>query len=186
MECEQQAAGDESAQSEHGGVAEAHLPQVAAHPVPGERGGDEQEGLGEQVLHVDREAQRLGQDGAHRQRREQRDQRGPRDPMRQQLHPSTRWPKRPPGLSTSTRTRSTKPTAPVRYAGSARMANTSTSARISAAAAVPITLPSPPRTTMRKERCSSPPPQVGLQENRLAPRRPARQASAVPIPKVRE
>src|SRR5712692_4152556 len=149
MECEQQAAGDESAQSEHGGVAEAHLPQVAAHPVPGERGGDEQEGLGEQVLHVDREAQRLGQDGAHRQRREQRDQRGPRDPMRQQLHPSTRWPKRPPGLSTSTR--STKPTAPVRYAGSARMANTSTSARISAAAAVPITLPSPPRTTMTND-----------------------------------
>src|SRR5712692_805893 len=148
MECEQQAAGDESAQSEHGGVAEAHLPQVAAHPVPGERGGDEQEGLGEQVLHVDREAQR----------REQRDQRGPRDPMRQQLHPSTRWPKRPPGLSTSTRTRSTKPTAPVRYAGSARMANTSTSARISAAAAVPITLPSPPRTTMTNDLSRSPEP----------------------------
>src|SRR5216683_3158883 len=183
---EQQPRGDEPAQPEHGRVAEAHLPQVPAHPVPGQRRGDEEERLGDLVLRVHRPAEDLGQHRADRQGGDQRRQRGTRHPVRQKLHPSTRWPKRPPGLSTSTKTRRTNPTAPVRYEGSARMANTSTSARMSAAAAVPITLPSPPSTTITKDLSKSPEPYDGLKENSDAPRRPASPARAVPMPKVSE
>ena len=64
------------------------------------------------------------------------------------------------------------------------MANTSTTASTSAAAAVPITLPRPPSTTMTKLLSSSTDPKDGLKEKSVAPRRPASPARALPRPNV--
>src|SRR5262249_3157640 len=100
-------------------------------------------------------------------------------------HPSTLRPNRPPGRSTSTSTSMTKPTAVVRYDGRTRIANDSTTATISAAIAMPKMLPRPPRTTTTNALSSSLEPVLGLKAKIVAARRPARPASAVPMPNVR-
>ena len=53
--------GDEPAHAEHRGVAEAHLAQVPAQPVPGERRGDPEERERDQVVHVRRRVQQRHQ-----------------------------------------------------------------------------------------------------------------------------
>src|SRR5207237_6288618 len=172
------------ADADHSGMAEAHLAQVPAEPVPGERGGDPRERFRELVvpIPVAVEERKDGEDDAGNGKPD--DGLRPHPRQRDALHPSTRWPNRPPGRITSTRTSRTNPTAAVRYAGSTRIANTSTTARISAAIAVPATLPSPPSTTTTNDLSSSVAPKSGLKENSVAASSPARAASPGPRPKV--
>src|SRR5581483_2917301 len=178
------ARGDEAADAEHRGVAEADLAEIPAEPVPGERGGDPDEGEREQVVDVDGGVED-GHQRQHHARGEEPDRRpGPHPGGEPAFHPSTRWPNRPPGRITSTRTSRTNPTAAVRYAGMTRIANTSTVARISAAMAVPATLPSPPSTTTTNDLSNSAAPKLGVKGKNMAPSSPAAAASAVPRPKV--
>src|SRR6202011_963928 len=178
------AGGDEAADAEHGRMTEADLPEIAAEPVPGQCRGDPDEGEREEVVDVDVVVEERA-DGQERAGDQEPDRRAGPDPGRHsQFHPNTRCPKRPPGRTTSTSTSKTNPTAAVRYAGSARMANTSTAARMRAATAVPATLPRPPRTTTTNDLSSSVAPKSGLKENRVAASSPASAASAVPSPKV--
>src|SRR4051812_26112744 len=124
------ASGDESAHAEHGGMAEAHLAEVAAKPVPGERRADVEEGQGDEVLRVARGMEDGGPRRRESDHHHEPDERLARDPGENgsprhprlhhrplspaEGHPSTRWPNKPPGRSTRTSTRSTKPTAAVR------------------------------------------------------------------------
>src|SRR5262249_29246065 len=146
---EDEARGGEPADAEERRVAEADLPDEAAHPVPGERAGDHQEREREEVVAVGREVENDREEGG--------DEGDERDATpRAALHRSTRWPKRPPGLTTRTMTSMTKPTAAVRYDGRMRIAKTSATARMSAATPMPNVEPRPPRTTTTKDLRSSP------------------------------